>query len=87
MIEFDAEKDAANIEKHGISLARAADLEEITVIADERWSYGEDRYRAFGWIDGVAHCLAFTTRGDDVRAISLRRAHAREMKRHVSQRE
>jgi uncharacterized DUF497 family protein len=26
-IEFDAEKDRANIAKHGISLARAADLE------------------------------------------------------------
>jgi uncharacterized DUF497 family protein len=51
---------------------------------DDRYDYGEVRYRAYGFIDGVAYCLAFTTRNGQVRPISLRRAHAKEMRRHVS---
>ena len=84
-IEFDAAKDAANIAKHGISLARAEDLEVLYFLADERADYGEVRYRAWGTIDGQSYCLAFTRRGGVVRVISLRRAHAKEMKRNVPQ--
>lgn len=84
-IVFDPAKDAANLEKHGISLARAADFEILAFIADDRQDYGETRYRAWGQIDGVAHCLAFTVRDGTLRAISLRRAHDKEMKRHAAQ--
>lgn len=80
-IEFDPAKDAANIAKHGISLARAADLELLAYEADDR--FDEPRFRLYGLIDGVAHCVAGTDRGDKVRVISLRRAHAKEMKRYV----
>ncbi len=31
-IEFDPEKDSKNIEKHGISLSRATDLEILTFL-------------------------------------------------------
>jgi len=82
-IVFDPAKDRANLAKHGVSLARAADMEMAAVIEDDRHNYGEARYRAFGFIDSVAHCLAFTTRGETIRAISLRRAHAKEIKRHA----
>jgi uncharacterized DUF497 family protein len=84
-IEFDPIKDATNIAKHQISLARASDFEMLAVQPDTRFDYGEERYRAWGLIDGVAFCLAFTTRGGKVRAISLRRAHAKEMKRYGSE--
>jgi len=80
-IEFDPAKDAANIEKHGISLARAADLEVLAVLTDGRFT--EQRRRAYGLIDGKAHCLAYTVRNGRVRAISLRRAHEKEMRRYV----
>ncbi len=80
-IEFDPAKDAANVAKHGISLARAVDLVVLAVVADDRFQ--EERFRAYGLIDGVAHCLAYTMRGNNYRAISLRRAHSKEMKRHV----
>jgi uncharacterized protein len=83
-IEFDAEKDRANIAKHGISLARAADLGVLAFIADKRRDYGEARYRAWGLIDVQAYCLAFTDRAGALRAISLRRAHRKEMDRHVA---
>lgn len=84
-IQFDPAKDAINIAKHGISLARAVDLELLAVRQDERFDYGEMRFRAWGLIDGEAYCLAFTTRDNQVRAISLRRAHEKEIKRHAAQ--
>jgi uncharacterized protein len=82
-IDFDPAKDAANIAKHGVSLARAVDLDMLAVEPDTRFDYGEARFRAWGLIDGEAYCLAFTTRDDRVRAISLRRAHDKEIKRYV----
>lgn len=74
-IEFDSDKDARNIAKHGISLARAADMRILNFIEDDRNAYGETRYRAWGLIDGSPHCLAFTYRDGRIRAISLRRTH------------
>lgn len=84
-IEFDPAKDEANVEKHGVSLSRAADFEILAFVVDDRSEYGEVRYRAWGLIDGRAHCLAFTDRNGRIRAISLRRAHQKEMRRHVPQ--
>lgn len=80
---FDKDKDAANIEKHGISLSRVSDFIEVAVMVDDRFDYGEVRYRAWGYIDGEPHFLAFTFRDDEMRPISLRRAHAKEMRRYV----
>lgn len=76
-IEFDSAKDAANLAKHGVSLARAADV-ELTVFVPHVVK-GEDRIRAFGLLDDKLHCLVFTMRGENVRAISLRRAKQEEM--------
>lgn len=83
-IDFDPAKDESNIAKHGVSLALAAsmDMETAVVLEDDRREYGERRFRAFGRIDGLAYCLAFTVRESAVRAISLRRAHQKEMKRY-----
>jgi uncharacterized protein len=80
-IEFDPEKDAINREKHGISLARAVDLSDIIVVEDGR--YNEARFRLYGQIDGEWFCAAVTPREDAVRIINLRRAHSKEVKRHV----
>lgn len=80
-VEFDPAKDAANIAKHGVSLARASDLEVLAVVKDDRFS--EQRYRLYGLLDGVPHCLAATLRNGIVRSISLRRAHSKEFRRHV----
>ncbi|MER0237582.1 BrnT family toxin [Fulvimarina sp. MAC8] len=82
-IEFDPEKDETNIEKHGVSLARARDFEILAFVEDDSKDYGETRYRAWGLLDGEAHSLAFTERDGILRAISLRRAHQKEMKRYV----
>lgn len=84
-IEFDPDKDATNLAKHHISLARAAEMEIQVFIRDSRRDYGEVRYRSWGLIDGQAFCLVFTERNGQMRAISLRRAHDKEMRRHVPQ--
>jgi hypothetical protein len=82
-IEFDPAKEAANFAKHRISLARAADMTMLSVKRDERFDYREERFRAWGPINGEDYCFAFTIRGGVVRAISLRRAHAKEMRKHA----
>ncbi|HEX9587871.1 MAG TPA: BrnT family toxin [Bradyrhizobium sp.] len=84
MVDFDPAKEAINLSKHGVSLARWVDLDIAVAFVDDRYDYGEVRYRAYGYIDGVAYCLAFTSRNGKVRPISLRRVHTKEMKRYVS---
>ena len=83
-IEFDTAKDRINREKHGISLAAAADidLESAIVIEDRRFDYGEARFLAYAPIAGRLHVLWFTMRGTAVRAIGLRRANRRERTRY-----
>jgi len=83
-IEFDTAKDAANIAKHGLSLADAVEFEmaSAVIVIDDRRDYGEVRYRAFGRANGEGRCLAFTVRNNAVRVISYRRAHEKEMRRY-----
>ncbi|MGW8134163.1 BrnT family toxin [Sphingomonas zeae] len=83
-IEFDPSKDQANVDKHGLSLADAVefDLTAAVVVSDDRYDYGEVRYRAFGRVEGEARCLVFAVRGSVVRIISYRRAHEKEMRRY-----
>jgi hypothetical protein len=80
-IEFDPAKDEVNIAKHGVSLSRASDLEILVYVDDDR--FAEPRFRAYGLIDGKAYCLAFTFRGTTVRAINLRRARMKEIRRYL----
>lgn len=83
-VSFDPEKDAINRATHGLSLARADEVNLRTAVVrpDERRDYGEPRWRAYGMIDGRLHMLAFTVREGVLRAISLRRANARETRRY-----
>jgi uncharacterized DUF497 family protein len=83
MVDFDPAKEAINLAKHGISLSRWVDLEVLAIARDDRFDYGEPRFRAFGVIDGRPYCLVYTVRNDRYRPISLRRAHAKEMRQHV----
>jgi uncharacterized DUF497 family protein len=83
MLTFDRAKDAANIAKHGVSLALASRMEILAWRLDDRRDYGERRYIAYGLIDGGRYCLVFADRDGEVRAISLRRAHSKEFDRHV----
>jgi len=60
MYEWDDGKEAINRAKHGIGFAAVADFDwdSATFELDERYDYGEERYRAFGLIQGRPYCLA-----------------------------
>lgn len=81
-IEYDPAKDIANKRKHGLSLGDARNLVIEAVVPDERFE-GEQRYRMYGTLDGKPCCLAAVLRGGVVRAISFRRAHTKEYRRHA----
>jgi len=78
-------KDRANLAKHGVSLALAAELdwEAALVWVDERFEYGESRMIALAPKKAILYYVAFVERGEVRRAISLRRANRREVKRYV----
>jgi len=85
-ISFDPAKRAANLAKHGIDLADAAEVFaglKFTML-DERSDYGEDRYITMGLLDGRMVVCVWTDRGDTRRIISLRKANDREEARFRS---
>ncbi len=79
-IEYDPEKNAANIATRGLSFDLVAefDWQGALVLEDARRQYGETRYQALGMIRGRLHMVVVTFRKTHVRVISLRRANARE---------
>jgi hypothetical protein len=84
-IDFDPVKDASNLDKHGLSIALAAELEweSALVWIDSRQEYGEMRMIALAPKTGIVYCVAFVDRGTLRRVISLRRANRREVKHYV----
>ena len=85
-ILFDHAKEAANLAKHGVSLALASEMEwsEALVWQDARRDYGEPRMSALAPYDGRLFFMAFVDRADGRRVISLRKANPREVRRYVS---
>ncbi len=83
-VEFDPAKDAANKAKHGLSLVDLVrmDWRNVDFVPDIRREYGEPRFQVYGNIDGRLHVLVVTLRGEGLRAISLRKANNREIRRH-----
>ncbi len=81
-IEFDSAKDAANIAKHGVSLAFGKRILEnaIGMIDDSRRDYGEVRKNAFGFINGRLYVCTFTVRVEVYRVISVRKASRQEQR-------
>ncbi|WP_126974634.1 BrnT family toxin [Frigidibacter oleivorans] len=83
-VEWDEDKDAANRAKHGLALAEAANLDWARAVyrRDLRRDYGEERIEAAAPLNGRLHICIFTMRGATRRIISLRKANAREVRRH-----
>lgn len=83
-IEYDELKNQKNIQKHGVSLgyARFMSMDTAVVIPDKKKDYGEERFLAFGSINGRMFSMAFTMRGDTIRIISLRKANTREVSKY-----
>lgn len=79
-ILFDPAKNAANLAKHGVSLALAGEMEwdEAVMWPDVRRDYGEPRMSALVLYGGRLFFVAFVDRANERRIITLRKANNRE---------
>jgi len=79
--EWDANKAAANIAKHGVAFAAIealyADPEHV-IVDTSRHEDGEPRFKLVGQIEDRLFAAVCTMRGTACRVISLRRANASE---------
>lgn len=79
--EWDEEKAALNLAKHGVSLLRAAEIfaNEMLEKIDDREDYGELRFIALGRVETEVYRVVYTWRGEGVvRLISAQRANRNE---------
>jgi uncharacterized protein len=78
--EFDPEKSAGNLAKHGVTFEKAKALWKANDSLFAQSPYvGEDRWLVTGLIDGKHWTAIFTFRGDAIRIISVRRARDDEI--------
>ncbi len=86
-VEFDPDKDAANLERHGVSLrfgARVLDDADVLVVPTIRAADEEERFKAIGEVDGDLWTAVHVYRGDNVRFISVRRSNVGEQRAYDS---
>lgn len=81
-LEWDNNKNEANIQRHGIDFHDAALIFEhpMLIKPDTRKDYGEKRLVGLGLLYEVVIVIVFTKRGDAIRVISIRRANRNERK-------
>jgi len=86
-IEFDTEKDAANISRQGVALALGAkifDDQDVLIVPTIRDEDREGRYQAMGLISGKLWTAIHVYRGDVVRFLSVRRSNTGEQRSYDS---
>ena len=80
--EWDSDKDASNLQKHGLSLSDGVPALEDpyqTSWIDERYDYGEVRVITVGMsLTGVLYVVSTDVRDNLIRLISVRRAERHE---------
>ncbi|WP_431065339.1 BrnT family toxin [Methylotuvimicrobium sp.] len=77
-------QDNKNIAERGLSFERAVDFNSETAVIwiDDRKTYPEVRFSAFGLLTGRVHSLVFTETANGIRVISFRKANKRKVKRY-----
>ena len=83
--EWDDNKNQVNIKKHGLHFADAHQVFEhpLLVRADERHSYGEERWIGIGLLQMRVVVLVFTEPDEEtIRIISFRKATNYEQKQY-----
>ena len=86
-VDWDDEKAATNVKKHGIKFEDAARIfldDRRLDYYDEKHSEEEDRYITIGMVNAVLF-VVYTERGATTRLISARRATKREKERYYGQ--
>ena len=86
-VEFDPDKDAANLTKHGVSLrfgARIFGDVDVLIVPTLRSDDEEERFKAIGRVQDEIRTAVQVYRGDNVRFISVRRSNAGEQRAYDS---
>jgi len=88
VVQWDDDKAAANVEKHGVDFADAVSVlsDELALTADDSGAT-EERYVTLG-MDAFGRILvvAYTWREDDLRIISARKANRSEARQYEGKR-
>jgi hypothetical protein len=86
MFEWDPDKAAENLSKHGVSFEEASAVFGDSLALsqpDEEHSEAEPRFRMIGYSDrGRLLVVAYAERGEEIRIVSARRATSRERQQH-----
>lgn len=82
--EWDEDKRAKNITKHGLDFAdvELMDWASVTILHDTRKDYGEARYWGFPIWSNRLHVVTFVYRGEKIRIINFRRANRKEVAKY-----
>ena len=86
--EFDPAKDAANLEKHGPSLAFGTSIfgaADLPIIPSNRPQDEEERFKVVGMVEQKLFTGVFTWRDNRRRFISVRRSNRREKRAYHSE--
>jgi len=81
--EFDPKKDAANLKKHGVSLAEGDGIlnDPLAVTVEDDSAEGERRFVTIGMnVFGSLMVVVHTPHGDKTRIISVRKPDPKERK-------
>lgn len=84
-ITYDPAKNAANIEKHGLSFDDVVHLDwnNAYTFVDDRHDYGETRISAYLPLNGRLYFVGYTERPEGRRIITFRKANIREVKAYA----
>ena len=63
-------------------MVRDFECSTALIVEDDRFDYGECRYRAMGYVGDRLQVVVFTPRGDVAHIISFRKATKREVKNY-----
>ena len=83
--EWDDAKSSACFVQRGFDFAYAVQVfldPDRLIEADDRFDYGEQRYRVLGRIGGRLFLVVYTPRAGVFRLISARKANAKEVARY-----
>ena len=79
--EWDDEKAASNLAKHGVAFADADACSTTSMhYSDRSMDYEEERFIGIGIVNGLVLTVVYTERGDRIRLISARKATRHEQK-------
>ena len=88
MYEWNETKNRANISKHGLSFedANIVFSGPCVTFEDTRHDYDEKRFITLGPLAGRVVVIAHTSRNENTRIISMRKANSREQKTYYQKR-